>query len=356
MTNLLLRRAAAGLSLAAVAAAGLASVPTSAHAQMTDGWAYGNVDIDVDGPCESPGGGDWFEGEWTDNGAPHTAGTSDSVTATGAEGDVVDAASSYSSTITSTPLGAGPATVTGKVTSSASALSHQASTDCDVRADADGRAYGVFTLTQPMWVTLTVASESQRSGDSGGALMAGVGSIGEFGWPLPVRRAAAADETQAEMLMAAVGNRGSSSASTLLPPGEYAVATLSSTYAEASGDTEGSIAFTGTFKIDFQTPGTASAVLGKGASKVQFGARDCANGNVPVALSKKTVKKAKAVKFRVDGKKALTLKGKKLKGKKAKAKTVLLPSSPTARVTVKVKIKLENGRSMQATRSYLPCK
>lgn len=355
MTNLLLRRAVAGLSLAALGAVGITSVPTPAHAQVTNAWMYGGVGIDDDSSCEALGSGDGFEAEWSDNGAPHTAGKAVTSTVTGAEGDVVDAASSYSSTITSTPLGSAPATVTGKVTASSSALARQAETDCEVDARSNGSTYGLFTLTQPTWVTLTVTGESQRTGAAGGALVAGVGSADGIGFPLPLRRLA--DETeQAEMLMAAVGNRGSSSASTLLPPGEYGVMSVSTTYAEAAGDREGSISYTGSFKIDFQTPGTPSAVAGKGASKVQFGARDCANGNVPVALSKKTVKKAKAVKFRVDGKKALTLKGKKLKGKKAKAKTVLLPSSPTARVTVKVKIKLENGRSMQATRSYLPCK
>lgn len=349
------RRAVAGLSLAALAGVGLVSVPTPAHAQVDPAWTAGDIDIDHDDACEGSGDfNDWFEEQWSDNGAPHGGTASGNATIAAGEGDVVDTTAAYASTITSTPLGGGPATITGKVTTSASALAREASTDCDVRVDTDGQAYGIFTLTQPMWVTLTLTGDSQRQGDAGASMTTLVGNaylIG--GGPLPIRLA---EEAQSDGLSTAIGNKGTASASTLFPAGQYAVLTISQAFAGASGDSEGSIAYTGNFKIDFQTPGSASAATGKGVSKVQFGARDCATGNVPVDLSKKTVKKAKRVAVRINGAKGPVLKGKGLKGKKPKAKSIVVPTSATGIVKVKVKIVQENGRRMQATRSYLPCK
>jgi len=357
MKNLSARRALAGISLGALATVGLVGVPTPAHAQMEGAWTGGAVDIDhhYDDGCEESGDfNDGFEEEWTDNGAPHTGTASGTATITAGEGDVVDAASSYSSTVTSTPLGAGPATITGNVTASASAQARQAETDCNVEVEAYGEAYGSFTLTQPMWVTVTLTSDSQRQGGAGGSIMATVGNASLLGGGVPVRRLV--DEPQSDGLAAGVGNRGTSSASTLFPAGRYYLLTYSRAYAEASDDREGSIAYTGNFRIDFQTPGTGSAVTGKGAPKVQFGPRDCANGNVPVSLSKKTVKKSKRVVVRVNGAKASVLKGKKLSGKKPKAKTLVLPTNPASVAKVKVKITQKNGRRVQATRSYVPCR
>ena len=349
MKNLSARRAVVGLSLAALAGIGLVGVPTPAHAAVEEAAIGGQHYLSGSGPgCATGGDGSTSQvtDPWTDDNVPVTKSMSSTGTVASSEDDVVDIAASSNTTIRATPLG-GQATITGTATATASALARQASTTCFGRAQAYAVASGKFTLNQPMWVTLTVTGQGQRQGTGQGTSYAGIGTNllgGELFW------------LGTDGLIVSTGNRGSAQASTLLPAGEYGVGLASAAYAEAEGTDEGSASYTGNVTIDFRAPGSASAPTGKGASKVQFGERDCASGNVAVNLSKKTVKKAKRVAIRVNGAQGQVLKGKSLKGKHPKAKTIAVPTSVTGVTKVKVKVTLENGRRMQATRSYLPCK
>ncbi|MBM0125659.1 hypothetical protein [Pimelobacter simplex] len=190
---------------------------------------------------------------------------------------------------------------------------------------------------------MTVDISGQGNG-TGAVLIVGDGDLGGLFW-----------EGGAGVYVS-TGKQGTASSSTLLAPGTYQVLLGSFASARAHGTTEGSSTYTGNLSIDMQPLGAASAVQGKGASMVQFGERDCASGNVAVNLSKKTVKQAKRVAVRINGAKGPVLKGKGLKGKKPKARSIVVPTSATGIVKVKVKVTLENGRRMQATRAYLPCK
>lgn len=341
MKKLSLRRSVVGIGLGALTGVALVAVPTPAHAVVTDAQVGSQSYSWDNNSCTSAGEGDDSDMvPWTDNGVTVTTSHSSTNTYTGGDGDVVDVAMSNTTSITSTPLGAGPARVTGTATATASATSSAAFSDCDVYAQSTGQATGVFTLTQPVWATITITGQGQGTGVV--AITGGSESMPIF-W-----------EGGAGMYVT-TGKQGTAVSSTLLDPGTYMVGMGSFVAARATETTEGSATYTGNFTIDMQTLGSASPVRGKGASKVEFGARDCANGDVPVKLSKKTVKKAKRVTVRVNGVKTTVLKGKKLAGKKPKAKTVVESSSLTRVAKIKVKIKLKNGRRMQANRSYLPC-
>ncbi|TQK73027.1 hypothetical protein [Nocardioides sp. SLBN-35] len=360
MKSLSARRAVAGISLGALAGLGLVCVPTAAHAAVETA-GIGSYASMSGGGCP---GDDYYNDEdfvpWSDNGVPVTKTSSMSGTFTGGEGDTVGAKTSTAATINSTPLGSGPATITGTSAATASVAPSGEQTACDVRAETMALARGAFTLTQPTWVSVTASGHGQRQGRSFGTSMVGIGNADEFGTSLESLFLFGGDA-----LMVAAGDRGSATSSTLLQPGKYVVALGSLahartfTYVDEEIDpqrTAASASYSGDFRIEFSKPGTASPVTGKGASKVQFGERDCASGNIAVNLSKKTVKKAKRVAVRINGAKGPVLKGKKLKGKHPKAKTISVPTSITGTVKVKVKVMLANGRRVQATRSYLPCK
>ncbi len=359
MTLFSARHTVAGISLGALAALGVVSVPSTAHAAVEEGQIGGvhsisgwNCDGDATGidPDTLP---------WTDNNVPVSKGTSASSTFTGGEGDSAVAAISTNASITSSPLGAGPATITGTATASASALPSGSETDCDVNANASAMAQGGFTLSEPTWVTVSATGQGQRQGRAFGTSLVGISSAELFDSSLENFLFFGGDG-----LMVSAGNRGSATSSTLLQPGKYAVAFGSFAYAATMDNLPGTLStavggsatYTGNFKIEFAKPGSSSPVTGKGASKVLFGERDCVGGNVAVNLSKKTVKKAKRVAIRVNGAAGPVLGGKKLKGRHPKAKTILVPTSVTGATKVKVKITLENGRRVQATRSYLPCR
>ncbi|MCR1783732.1 hypothetical protein KVF89_14425 [Nocardioides carbamazepini] len=334
MKPVLIRRAAAALALGALAATGLASVPSPAQAAI----AYAFVDTGVsfydygDSPECSLAGvlPDPDDAAWSDNGVPVSQSFSTSGTFTNADtaSDIVDVRASGSVTVSSTPFTGGAVTITGTATASSSATSRLASTECDTSARAEPGASGTLVLTQPMWVTLTASGDG--NGNGGASIQAEDG--GAF---------------------IAVGKRGSGSTTTLLPAGEVYFDLGSSASSSAYGTTEGARSYTGTYKIELQPVGTASPLAGKGQAYTVFGARDCATGNVSAVITKKAAKKAKQVTIMVNGKKVVNLKGKKLA--KAKNKTIVLPAAPSGAAEVVAKVKLKNGKKVDATRSYLAC-
>ncbi|WGY02735.1 hypothetical protein QI633_03020 [Nocardioides sp. QY071] len=370
MKNVSARRVVAGISLGALAGLGLVSVPSAAHAKVEEPQIGGQYSI-YSYNCEGEGEGDWNDQDiasWADDNVPVSKSTSASGTFTAGEGDSVAAKTSTNASITASPLGSGPATITGTATATASALPSGAETECEVTTQALAMATGVFTLTQPTWITVSATGQGQHQGQSVGTSIVGIGSVDSFfgSWE------GLFGGFGGDGLSVSAGDRGTATSSTLLPAGDYGVLFGSLAFAGTDSDLPvrkvpglqpaatdavgGSATSTGSFKIEFSKPGTATPATGKGASKVQFGERDCATGNIAVNLSKKTVKKAKRVAVRINGAKGPVLKGKKLKGKHPKAKTITVPTSLTGTVKVKVKITLANGRRVQATRSYLPCK
>ncbi|MBM7518353.1 hypothetical protein [Nocardioides nitrophenolicus] len=369
MKNLSVRRAVAGLSLAALAGVGLVGVPTAAHAAVEEAM-IGGLNTVYSYNCEGEGS-NWNEQDavpWADDNVPVSKSTSHSTTFTGGEDDTVAATSSTTASITASPLGAAPATITGTAAATASALPSGAETDCAVTTQSFAIASGVFTLTQPTWVTVSATGKGQHQGQSAGTSIVGIGSADSFFGSWEGLFAGVGGDG----LMISAGDRGTATSSTLLPAGTYGVLFGSIAFAGTDSDLPvrkvaglqpaasdavgGSATTSGSFKVEFSKPGTASPVTGKGAAKVQFGERDCASGNVAIHLTKKTVKQAKRVAVRVNGAKGQVLKGKSLKGKKPKAKTLLVPTSASGVTKVKVKITLANGRRVQATRSYLPCR
>jgi len=339
MKRLIVRRSAVGLALGALAATGLASVAAPAQAVIADPNVGGGVssnssfyDDDINNwvDCDETGVVD-VDGSiaWSDNGVPVSRSVSAAGTYTHPDNaaDKVNVSGSGSATVSSTPFtgGAAPTTITGSAQATASAISQGASTNCDTNVSADAGASGGLVLTQPVWVTLTVTGDGSGYG--------GIAFGGEDGGA-----------------QIAAGKRGSASASALIPAGEAYFYFSASANAEADGTLEGSRSYAATFKIELQPVGSATALTGKGKGYTQFGARDCATGNVTAAITKKAKKKADQILIKVNGAKVA-----KLKGKKLKKRTLVLPAAPASAAEVVATITLKNGKKVTVTRSYLAC-
>ncbi len=331
MKRLILQRGVAGLALAALTATGLASIPTSAGAVVTSAEVSAGTSVVTSGPCNETGpADDTAHVPWSDNGIPVTA--TRAVTGTSQDPlnlpDVVDSSASAKATVTSTPIsGNGAATISGTVDLAASAVSRGATTVCNVGVGANGTVTGQFSLTAPMWVNLQAAS-------TGSATISFLVLIGPDG-PIQV---------------VVAGRHASGSASAIVPPGTYTFQYVAAVNVTANGADEGSKSLASSFKLDLQPLGNASAVSGKGTGFAQLGLRDCANGNIPVVITKKAKKRAKQVLVTVNGVKVA-----KLKGKKLKPTTLVLPAAPGSAATVEVTIRLRNGKKVTVTRSYLAC-
>ncbi|MDQ6525718.1 hypothetical protein RB608_19030 [Nocardioides sp. LHD-245] len=333
MTSPALRRTAASFALVGLATAGLTAVANPADAAIEYGSVGGSFYTyeSEGGPsCTTPtpvSGSD--NAEWVDNGVPVTKSYSSTTTytRTDAATDKVVVQTSGTATVAAGPIsgGAAPATITGSADVTASATSTLASTGCAVSGNGRRGASGSFTLTQPMWATV--------SGSGNGT---GTGSI-------YIR-----DETSGTGIE--LGNRGSGSTTVLLVPGDVYVDFEVYADVYATGSREESKAYSGTFRIDLQPVGAAGAPSGKAAGYVQFGARDCATGNIAAAVTKKAKKKARSVLIKANGAKVA-----KLKGKKLKPKTLALPAAGGAAATVTAKVVLKNGKKATVTRSYLAC-
>lgn len=330
MKRLLVRRGAVGLALGALAATGLASVPAPAHAVVTNAYVYADAGFHNDGDdsCVVAGDGPGPDAlPWTDNNVPIALGDSSVGTVTSG-GDITDVVTTASASISSSPLGAGPATVKATASASASSIPRSATTICDGHASSESGAYSNFTLAAPMWVTLTLNANGTGDGSVSGGIESSNGQISLQG-----------------------GKRTSGSVTALLPAGE-AYLWFGADANVHSDDTVAArtAAATGTLTFDFQPLGNGSAVTGKGAGYVQFGARECGTGNVAAAITKKAKKKAQQVLVKVNGAKIA-----KFKGKKLKKRTLVLPAAPSSAAEVVATITLKNGKKVTVTRSYLAC-
>jgi hypothetical protein len=336
VTSSALRRAAASLALGAVATAGLTAVASPAGAALEEGAVGGSYSLYVSTPsnagytCNPPNstsGSDRVQ--WTDNGAPvaRSYNTTTTVTRSNAPTDKVVAQTSGTATVSAGPIstGAAPAAITGSANVTVSGTSALASTGCNVSINAYRDAYGYFTIDRPMWATVS------GSGTGTGSGMVQV-----------------QDENTGTMVD--LGNRGSGSTTVLLAPGDVYVGFEARADVYVTGSREGTSSYSGTFRIDLQPVGAAGAPSGKGAGYVQFGARDCASGNVAAVVTKKAKKKARSVLIKANGAKVA-----KLKGKKLKPTSLALPAASGAPASVSAKVKLKNGKKATVTRSYLAC-
>lgn len=329
MKNHHVRRGAVGLVASALALAGIASVPTAAHATIE----YAEVDaggyLSNSGPvaCAISGWTDADAVELVDNGVPVTRSWSAAATGTnsGDAADVTDLAVSGQITASISPIGAGPATIKASLSASASAHPHIADSACFGRAEASPQVQAVFNLPHPMWATIT------GSGNGSGAIQALVGDM------------------SGSVAAVVVGNRSEGSASILLPAGPTQVTVLAQVQVEAH-DPVRTRSYAGSVAIELKPLGTASAVSGKSKGIVELGNRDCASGNVTLGLTKKAKKKAKQVLVEVNGAKVA-----KLKGKKLKPRALVVPAARAAAAEVSVEIRLKNGKKVTVTRSYLAC-
>jgi hypothetical protein len=331
-----LRRTAASLALGAVTTAGLTAVASPAGAAVEYGavggyfYASASVPSGATHSCSRSGTADGSNSaEWIDNGAPVTRsyGTATTFTRSNAATDKVVVQTSGTAMVAATPIstGAAPAAITGSADITASAVSALASTGCNVNATAYRQAGGSFTLAQPMWAT----ASGSGNGTGSGSLYISDSKSG----------------TGIEL-----GARGSGSTTILLAPGDVNVDFEARASVYAGGSTEETETYSASFRIDLQPVGAAGAPSGKGAGYVQFGARDCATGNIAAAVTKKAKKKARSVLIKANGAKVA-----KLKGKKLKPKALALPAAGAAAATVTAKVVLKNGKKATVTRSYLAC-
>jgi hypothetical protein len=333
MKRLLVRRAAAGLSLAALAATGLASVPTAANAVVTDPYvsAYGSLSYDS-GNCTIVGNTpNPSTVPWSDNGiaVSNQQAKSGTISNNDNAADITDASESSRGTITSSPLGtSGAATITASGTVSASVSPRLGASGCDPSAYGETEIGGDFKLAQPTWVTIT-----------GTGVGSGWGSISVSGADGTVRLGAS--------------NRSAGSITALLPAGDADVYldVWTSAYVSTTEANTRSRAFTASFTVSLEPIGNGSAVTGKGKSFVSMDARSCPSGAVAVSLTKKAKKKAKLVEIKINGAK----KGKKFQGKKLKKRTVAIAAPAATDATIVATITLKNGKKVTVTRSYLAC-
>ena len=328
MKRLLVRRSAAGLALGALAATGLASVPTAAQAVITSAEISSNTYFD-DNECSSTvSAPDPADAPFSDNGVPVTL--SHSVTGTSTDGvnpaDISDLSASSTMTATVSPVTGGPATITVTGSAHARALPRIANSVCEGYARGYERASGDFVLTQPTWVTIT-ATASGKGGSSFGEVYNQTGD-----------------------LYLQTADRSQGTVSALFPAGPASFYFSVEANADATDAGRRTADYAASYKVDLQPVGTATAAAGKGKAYAVFGARDCATGNVTADITKKAKKKAKQILVKVNGKKVANLKGKKLK-----KRTLVLPAAPSSAAEVVATITLKNGKKVTVTRSYLAC-
>ncbi|MCR1783735.1 hypothetical protein KVF89_14440 [Nocardioides carbamazepini] len=333
MKRLLVRRCAVGLTLGALAATGLAGVSSPAHAAVSDAWLVASASVHNDGSnpdCVASVTGDSPDSiAWSDNGVTVTQSYAESGTVTAPGGDVSTLGASGSTSVTATPIGAGPATITASSNLSASAVPSVPATVCQGHATASGEVDGEFVLPQPMWATITVTGSGTGTAEVGGSINLSLADGAIY-------------------VQAAKRSTGTMTA--LIPAGNVGFDFDSWADAYAHQPTHRAGSFTMTTKVDLQPVGAASTASGKGAGYAQFGARDCATGNVAAAITKKAKKKAKQVLITVNGAKVA-----KFKGKKLKKRTLVLPAAPASAAEVVATITLKNGKKVTVTRSYLAC-
>ncbi|WP_418060459.1 hypothetical protein [Pimelobacter simplex] len=326
MKHLSARRSATALLVTSVALAGLAAVPAPAHAAPNlDGGMYADLTFDDDAmDCTVPFADDAPMKTFTDNGVSVTQSWADTATSVSDNNpaDITDLAASSSITISATPIGASGATIKATVQASASAQPRLATSACEGLAKVQAQANGSFLLDRPMWATVTAQGTGQ-------------GMVQAITGP-------------SDALVAAVSaDRGTASATGLLPAGPQVLSVITAVRGRAAGRHASS--YRGSISVRLSPMGEASPVTGNGRGYATLGARSCTSNTVAAGLSAK-VKKAKKVVVQVNGAKAASFQGKKLK-----KRTFAVRAAAGSKAQVTATITLRNGKTVSVSRSYLPC-
>ncbi|MBN9612901.1 MAG: hypothetical protein J0H64_05485 [Actinobacteria bacterium] len=331
-------RAIAAATIVALASGGLlvAAAPAQA-APIFDaltvqhyGW------VDTYGPCGGSAGVSDIPADLTipENGSRHTqvAVSKDRVNNGDAQ-DTLSSAAAISGTASAISAGGVPTSVRLDFSGTVKAFAGKAPSACYMNANAKLKFNFSFTITRPMWATLSYAK--------GGLAYAEAFIFNN------------ADGNDYEDLYGRAW-KSSGSTTTLLPPGEYGGYLIAWDYQENIRTTLKK-AGSGTVKISFAPAGSAvSGPSGKAQSYAALGkTRSCSTHALPAKLttSSKKIKRIKKITFSVNGKTVKTLRGKAVK--RGKAVTLRLGDGSPA--SVKTTVRLSNGKTLTAKANYRAC-
>ncbi|GAA3531074.1 hypothetical protein [Nocardioides daeguensis] len=338
MTHTRTRLLGAGLT-AALTAGALLATPPAAHAAPV----FTTVEVDPAvqsalsaGACTAttPPPGTPATVPLTENGpavATNLTATR-SYVANGDPADTLTTTATLAASSRATTAGGLPQSITTSFTGSfQSVAAKPGGSTCTANALAQIQVAFEFTLAQPMWLSWTQHHKGPAYTD--------VYIYDDNGDPYEDHYGLGWD---------------SSSAGTIyLVPGTYR-GYLESEISRTSS-TSTSLPMSGSAALNFAPIGSASkAPSGKAGKYVALpGARSCATHNATATLTakKKQVKQIEKVTFSVNGKKAATLKGKKVK----KGKAVVLPLADNAAADITATVVLDNGKKKTVSAGYLAC-
>lgn len=270
----------------------------------------------------------------TENGAAVTSTATASTTyaADGDPTDTVTTTATIKTTARATSSGGRPTSVTMTYSGTVQSVASKATSACTVLTYAGVDSDFRFTITTPTWATMTATRKGHGYTE---VYLYDVNSDGYedlYGRNLD----------------------GTSTSTVYLPAGTYAG------YLEAEARTTGgnktfTASMSGRASLKLAPAGSASAVPAGTAKKhvTLPTARNCGANNAAVKLTtkKKRVKKIERVTYTVNGRKAATLKGKKVR----KGRTVALRVPAAAPATIKATVTLKNGKKRTVQATYLAC-
>lgn len=327
----------AGLA-AALAASTLLVTPPAAHAAPV----FTDLTVDpeintyiVAGTCTETGPSDPATPPTplTENGVPVATSVTATISAKADDEatDTITATSTLQATSSATTAGGLPASVTTTFSGTTTTTAAKSTPECGLQSSAALNVGFTFTTPVALWATLRVKHK-------------GPGDIEAY-----------IHNSTGEGYQSTAGNAfgGDGSTTVLLPAGTYDGYVAGSVGGETM--TASSATVSGSASITFAQPGSASkAPSGKASKYVALpGARTCATHNATATLTtkKKRIKQIDKVTFTVNGKKAATLKGKKLK----RGKAVALPLADNAAADITATVRLKSGKKRTVDAAYLAC-
>jgi len=270
-----------------------------------------------------------------ENGAPMTAATSSpsAYHATGDPSDTITNTAAVQGTAVGTTAGGQPKSVSLSYAGSVKVVTSKPTSACNVEAVAGLEVDFKFTLTTPMWATLVAKHK-------------GAGYV-----EAAIARVSDADTDWSGVYGSSMEDDGTSTL--LLQPGSYR-GYVEGDLRQRANSTR-TVTGSGTASITFAPVGSASkAPAGKARKYVALpGARNCTARDATATLTakKKLIKQIEKVTFTVNGKKATTLKGKKLK----KGKSIALALADNTAADIAATVVLKNGKKRTVDASYLAC-
>jgi len=257
---------------------------------------------------------------------------SETVSSIPAPADKVDATATVVGTAKTSTRNGLPQSVEIAFRGAGKTVAAQGPSDCGAEPWASLKLQFAFTLTQPMWVTLSYTKAGS------------VKTILDL-W----EKNGAPEEFLDSRLW-----KGTGSSTLLLPAGSYGGYVDAQSYMATSTVTK-TVGGSGIAKMTFAPVGSASkAPSGKAQGYAALGkARSCSTHTLPAKLttSSKKIKRIAKVSFAVNGKTVKTLRGKAVK----RGARVSLRLSDGASASVKTTVRFKSGKSYTAKASYRPC-